>query len=579
VVPTGEYGFDGALYLSRPRQARVGGRGCGRYGVPMSLPPLMVLSDHTILLETASPLADEARDALLGFAELVKSPEYVHTWRLTPLSLWNAASAGHRPDQVIGDLARFSRYPLPDVVVATIRDKMGRYGRVRLLRDGEHLRLEVDEPAILVELRATKSTADLLGPALGDHAARVLARRRGELKQALLAVGHPVEDLAGYDDGEQLALNLRGTTRLREYQLAAVDAFLGGPGGGNGVVVLPCGAGKTLVGVGVMARLGMRTLILCTGHTALEQWRAEVLRHTTLRDDQVKAWVADEKAIGPVTLTTYQLLTWRPRKTEIPPHFRLFHEANWGLVIYDEVHLLPAPVFREAALLQARRRLGLTATLVREDGHEGDVFALVGPKRFDLPWKTLEHQGWIALATCVELRVPFSEDDHLKYAAAPAKQRFTLATRNPRKGAVLEQLLLRHADVPVLVLGTDLPQLDWLSRRFELTLVSGETRPADRDRAFADFREGRTRVLALSKVGNFSVDLPNAAVAIQVSGTFGSRQEEAQRLGRVLRPKPGDNKAVFYSLVTADSVEQDYAERRQLFLAEQGYPYHVEHAQ
>jgi DNA excision repair protein ERCC-3 len=540
--------------------------------------PLMVLGDHTLLLETQSPRADEARDALLGFAELVKSPEYVHTWRLTPLSLWNAAAAGHTPDQVLADLVRFSRYPVPENVAATVRDKMSRYGRLRLVRDGEHLLLESDDAATLVELRATKSVADLLGPPVGDRAARVLPRRRGEVKQALLAVGHPVQDLAGYEDGDALAMAFREGTRLREYQLHAIDAFLGGPGGGNGVVVLPCGAGKTFVGIGAMVRLGMRTLVLCTGHTALQQWRAEILRHTGLREEEVAAYTAEEKRLGPVTLTTYQILTWRPRRHEPPPHFRLFHEANWGLVIYDEVHLLPAPIFRESALLQARRRLGLTATLVREDGQEGDVFALIGPKRFDLPWKTLEREGWIAEAQCVEVRVPFAEEDHLRYAAARERDRFAIATRNARKGAVLEQLLLRHQGVPVLILGTDLPQLDWLSRRFSFALVSGETKAKDRDAAFAAFREGRTAVLALSKVGNFSVDLPNAAVAIQVSGTFGSRQEEAQRLGRVLRPKPGENRATFYSLVTQDSVEQDYAERRQLFLAEQGYPYRVEHA-
>jgi DNA excision repair protein ERCC-3 len=538
----------------------------------------MVLADHTLLLETMSPSAQEARDVLLGFAELVKSPEYVHTWRLTSLSLWNAAAAGHAVEQVLADLARFSRYPLPENVVASVRDKMARFGRLRLVRDGEHLLLEADDPAVLVELRATKSVQDLLGPPVGDAAVRVLARRRGEVKQALLAVGHPVHDLAGYDDGDVLPLRMRPDTHLREYQVHAVDAFLSGPSGGNGVVVLPCGAGKTFVGIGAMVRLGMRTLVLCTGHTALQQWRAEILRHTELRPEDVAEYTADEKRLGPVTLTTYQILTWRPRKADAPPHFRLFHDANWGLVIYDEVHLLPAPIFREAAFLQARRRLGLTATLVREDGHEGDVFALIGPKRFDLPWKLLEREGWIALATCVEVRVPFSADDHLKYASAAPRERFALATRNARKGAVLEQLLERHNDVPVLILGTDLPQLDWLSRRFDFQLVSGDTRGKDRDTAFRDFREGRIAVLALSKVGNFSVDLPNAAVAIQVSGTFGSRQEEAQRLGRVLRPKPGDNRATFYSLVTADSVEQDYAERRQLFLAEQGYPYRIEHA-
>ncbi len=546
--------------------------------------PLMAQSDHTVLVETQSPRFEEARDALHVFAELIKSPEYIHTWRITPLSVWNAASSGHTPEEVVATLQGLAKYPVPESLIAWIHEKMGRFGRLRLVRDGPWLRLEADDVADLDEIRHLKVASDLVADDTGDAAAlRVAPRRRGELKQLLLSVGLPVHDLAGYDDGEALTMALTPQSdgrpwALREYQIEAVDAFTSGPGAGSGVVVLPCGAGKTMVGIGAMVRLGMRTLILCTGNTALHQWRREILARTTLTEDQVAAYTADDKRIGPVTLTTYQLLTWRPNKAAPPAHFRLFHEASWGLVIYDEVHLLPAPVFRESAWLQARRRLGLTATLVREDGHEGDVFALVGPKRYELPWKQLEAQGWIAEARCVEIRVPQTPEDRVAALRAGASERARIAARNPRKGAVLERLLARHAGEQVLVLGTYLDHLGFLARRFDMPIISGDTPAAERRVLFDRFRSGELRVLALSKVGNFSVDLPNASVAIQVSGSFGSRQEEAQRLGRVLRPKPGANQAWFYTLVTADSPEQEFAERRQLFLAEQGYPYRIEAA-
>ncbi|MCB9666307.1 MAG: DEAD/DEAH box helicase [Alphaproteobacteria bacterium] len=544
--------------------------------------PLIAQSDHTLLLETQSPRHDEARDALLRFAELVKSPEYIHTWRITRLSLWNAAAAGHTADEVVDLLREFAKYPVPENLPVSIRETMARYGRLRLVQDGSWLRLEADEAADLDLVRHLPEAADLLGDDLGERLAlRVSPRRRGELKQVLTAFGHPVQDLAGYEDGDALTMALAPTLdgrpwSLRDYQMEAIDAFHGGPGAGSGVVVLPCGAGKTMVGIGAMVRLGMRTLILCTGTSALEQWEREILTRTTLTPDQVGAYTAQRKEIRPVTLTTYQILTWRKTKTSPPAHFRLFHQANWGLVIYDEVHLLPAPIFRESALLQARRRLGLTATLVREDGCEGDVFALVGPKRFDMPWRRLEEQGWIAAARCIELRVPLTAEDRVRYVTASAQERFRIASRNPRKGAVLERLLARHADEQVLVLGSSIDQLGFLARRFDIPLITGETPAAERAERYQAFRDGRIRVLALSKVGTSSIDLPGASVAIQVSGSWGSRQEEAQRLGRVLRPKAGSNTAWFYSVVTADTDEQDYAERRHLFLTEQGYPYRIE---
>lgn len=544
--------------------------------------PLIVQGDHTLLLETQSPRYAEARDALLAFGELVKSPEYIHTWRITHLSLWNAAAAGHGADEVIATLEDFAKYPVPENVPQHIRAVMARYGALRLVQDGPHLRLEADDPADLIEIRALKELDGLLGEPLSPTAIRVHARRRGEIKRALVAVGHPVDDLVGYTDGDALQMAFRETLEdgtpwaLRDYQVHAVDSFTQGPDRGSGVVVLPCGAGKTMVGIAAMVRLGMRTLILCTGHTALQQWKREILRRTTLTEDQVGEYSAARKSLGPVTLTTYQILTWRAEKHAAPAHFRLFHEANWGLVVYDEVHLLPAPVFRESAYLQARRRLGLTATLVREDGREGDVFALIGPKRYDRPWKELERQGWIASARCIEVRVPLSGEDRLRYARASGRARVGIAAKNVAKLPQVRRLVARHPEAQILILGSYVDQLKWLARHLDVPLITGKATRAERDAAFGAFRRGETRVLALSKVGNFAVDLPSASVAIQISGTFGSRQEEAQRLGRVLRPKEDGNQAVFYTLVTAESIEQEHAERRQLFLAEQGYPYRIE---
>ena len=544
--------------------------------------PLIVQSDHTILLETMSPAYEDARDALLGFAELVKSPEYIHTWRITPLSLWNAAAAGHSPAQVLDALERFARYPVPPNIPPSIEDKMGRYGTLRLVRDGPWLRLETDDPIRMDEIRHLAEARGLIGEAIDAVSHRVSPRKRGELKQVLTSFGHPVQDLAGYADGDLFDMALTPALAdgspwsLRDYQVNAIDAFHGGATGGCGVIVLPCGAGKTLVGIGAMARLGMRTLILCTGNTAMQQWKREVIARTTLTEDQVGEYSSATKQLRPVTLTTYQMLTWREAKGAVPAHFRLFHEANWGLIIYDEVHLLPAPIFRETAYIQARRRLGLTATLVREDGRETDVFSLIGPKRFDLPWKQLEHQGWIATAQCIEVRVALSDADRARHATASARTRYRMAAMNARKGPIVGQLLERHADAQILILGTYLDQLHWMARRFDIPIVTGKTPKRERETLFGQFRDGTIRALALSRVGNFAVDLPTASVAIQISGTWGSRQEEAQRLGRVLRPKGHDNRAYFYTLVTADSREQELSERRQLFLTEQGYPYRIE---
>ena len=547
--------------------------------------PLIVQSDHTLLLETMGPHFKEVRDALVRFAELVKSPEYVYTYRVTPLSLWNAAAAGLSPEEAINILLRWSKYEVPPNVPVSIRDTMGRYGRLKL-RPGPagSLLLEASDEALMTEICSTKAAIPLLGERVNKTSVRVPVGHRGELKQALTAVGHPVEDLAGYTDGEALEITARHPTvnglewHFRDYQINAIDSFYGDGlvNGGSGVVVLPCGAGKTLVGLGVMTRLNMKTLILCTNVTALRQWREEILQRTTLEPEQVAEYTGDSKDIAAVTLTTYQMLTWRRSRTEEFVHFGLFDRANWGLILYDEVHLLPAPVFRSVAQLQARRRLGLTATLVREDGKQGDVFALIGPKRFDMPWKDLEHQGWIASASCTEIRVGLSEDDRLRYAVADDREKYRIASTNPRKGPVIDELLERHKGDRVLILGMYIEQLEWMAARWRLPIITGKTPQGQRDKLFEAFRHGDIPALVISKVGNFSVDLPDASVAIQVSGTWGSRQEEAQRLGRILRPKGGDNVAHFYTVITRDSNEQLYAEKRQLFLTEQGYAYRIE---
>jgi len=547
--------------------------------------PLVVQSDRSLLLETMGPHFREARDALVSFAELVKSPEYVHTYRLTPLSLWNAAAAGLQVESVVDVLERFAKYDVPPNVPVWVRETMARYGRIQLRPEEDKLVLEAATEALMAEVASLKSVIPLLGENRSETSWFIAPGNRGEIKQELTHAGHPVEDLAGYTDGDTLQLTLRPESltgapfAIRDYQINAVDAFHGDGliKGGSGVVVLPCGAGKTIVGMAAMARLGMSTLILCTNVTALRQWKTELLDKTTLNEDEIGEYSGQSKEIKPVTLATYQVLTYRKSKHDEFVHFQLFNQRNWGLIIYDEVHLLPAPVFRAVAHIQARRRLGLTATLIREDGRQGDVFALIGPKRFDVPWKDLEHQGWIASAQCTEIRIGLSEDDRLRYAVADDREKFRIASTNARKGPVIEELMKAHKGERILVLGMYLDQLDWISRRWKLPIITGKTPQSQRDDLFDKFRSGQAPIMVISRVGNFSVDLPDASVAVQVSGTWGSRQEEAQRLGRILRPKPGrGNKAWFYSVVSKDTNEQEFAEKRQLFLTEQGYSYHID---
>lgn len=554
--------------------------------------PLIVQSDKTILLETHSDRFEEARDALSGFAELIKSPEHIHTYRISPLSLWNAAALGWDPDEVKDTLEDLSKYDLPNNVLADIDDYMSRYGRLKLVPSDEpgELNLISDDPIVLAHVSAHRLVIPhLAGGGVADGKLRVKTSERGFIKHALIQVGYPVEDLAGYMEGDPLNIELSTHTRvgkefgLRQYQIEAVDAFYAGGSarGGSGVIVLPCGAGKTVVGIGAMARVQSKTLVLTTNVTALRQWRQEIIDKTGLTEDQVTEYSGEQKEIGPVTVTTYQILTYRKKKTDEFTHFHIFNENNWGLIIYDEVHLLPAPVFRAVANLQSRRRIGLTATLVREDGKEEEVFSLIGPKKYDVPWRVLEKQGFVAEATCTEVRVPFWDDDlRMEYALADQRRKYRLSACNPAKLRIVSRLVKTHDEDRVLIIGQYLDQLHDISRLIDAPMITGETPQSERDVLYAGFRDGSVKRLVVSRVANFAVDLPDANVAIQVSGTFGSRQEEAQRLGRVLRPKnSGINQAKFYTIVTQDSTEQDFSARRQLFLTEQGYRYEIENAE
>jgi len=534
--------------------------------------PLIVQSDKTLLLETDHPDASSCRMAIAPFAELERAPEHVHTYRLTPLGLWNARAAGHDAESVVDALVRYSRYPVPHALLVDVADTMDRYGRLQLLNSPVHgLVLRALDRAVLVEISRNKKVAPMLGAKLDDDTVAVHPSERGRLKQVLLKVGWPAEDLAGYVDGEAHPIDLAqdGWT-LRSYQQEAVDNFWAG---GSGVVVLPCGAGKTLVGAAAMAEAKATTLILVTNTVAGRQWKRELVARTSLTEDEIGEYSGERKEIRPVTIATYQVMT--ARKGGEYRHLELFGARDWGLIVYDEVHLLPAPIFRLTADLQSRRRLGLTATLVREDGREGDVFSLIGPKRYDAPWKDIEAQGWIAPAECVEVRVTMTDAERMTYAVAEPEERYRICATARTKVPVIRKLVERHKGEQVLVIGAYLDQLDEISAELEAPVIEGKTTNKERERLFEAFRQGEISTLVVSKVANFSIDLPEAAVAIQISGTFGSRQEEAQRLGRVLRPKADGRQAHFYTVVSRDSLDADYAAHRQRFLAEQGYAYTI----
>jgi DNA excision repair protein ERCC-3 len=534
--------------------------------------PLIVQSDKTLLLEVEHPQASDCRKAIAPFAELERSPEHIHTYRLTPLGLWNARAAGHDAEQVVDTLLAYSRYAVPHTLLVDVAETMARFGRLRLDKHPTRgLVLATTDRPVLEEVLRSKRVRPMLGERIDADTVAVHASERGNLKQALLKLGWPAEDLAGYVDGEAHPIALKESGwQLRPYQREAADSFWHG---GSGVVVLPCGAGKTLVGAAAMAHAQSTTLVLVTSTVAARQWRDELLRRTSLTDDAIGEYSGARKEIRPVTIATYQVMT--ARRKGVYNHLELFDARDWGLIVYDEVHLLPAPIFRMTADLQARRRLGLTATLVREDGREGDVFSLIGPKRFDAPWKDIETQGWIAPADCVEVRVTLTEPERLAYATSEPDERYRLASNTDVKNRVVQRLVDRHAGEPTLVIGQYLDQLAELAERLDAPLITGETTVRERQRLFAAFREGGIGLLVVSKVANFSIDLPEASVAIQVSGTFGSRQEEAQRLGRLLRPKSDRRSARFYSVVSRDTVDADFAQHRQRFLAEQGYAYRI----
>ena len=536
--------------------------------------PLIVQSDKTVLLEIDHEQAQEARTALAPFAELERAPEHVHTYRITPLALWNARAAGHDAEQVMDVLETYSRFPVPQPLLIDIADTMDRYGRLKLIKHPAHgLVLETTDRAVLTEIRRHKKIKPMLGAEIDEDSVVVHPSERGRLKQELLKVGWPAEDLAGYVDGEAHPIELsqeHEEWQLRDYQEMAADSFWEG---GSGVVVLPCGAGKTMVGAASMAKAKATTLILVTNTVAGRQWKDELVRRTSLTEDEIGEYSGEKKEIRPVTIATYQVVT-RKSKGEYRA-LELFDSRDWGLIIYDEVHLLPAPVFRMTSDLQSRRRLGLTATLVREDGREGDVFSLIGPKRYDAPWKDIESQGWIAPADCTEVRVQLTEAERMVYATAEQSDKYRLAATTPTKTKVVRKIMDMHPDEPTLIIGAYIDQLEEIAEELDVPVIDGKTGNAKREKLYQQFRDGELKTLVVSKVANFSIDLPGASVAIQISGTFGSRQEEAQRLGRILRPKPDGGGAFFYSIVARDTLDADYAAHRQRFLAEQGYGYRI----
>ena len=546
--------------------------------------PLIVQADRSVFLEAFNPRAEAARRELAPFAELVSSPEHLHTYRVTPLSLWNATAAGVTAQQMVDALERHAKFPVPQNVLQDIKELSGRWGRLKLVAHDKGLLLAADlsDAPLLTELSRNKAVAPLLGDRMGEAVFAVPLLNRGVIKTALLDAGWPLDDQAGYSDGLEYAFTLSPTLQVREYQQQAAEAFYrgGSAAGGSGVVVLAPGSGKTVVGMVAMSLVGQRTLILTTNRTSVAQWGRELLAKTTLNPEEVSEYDKG-KPLTPVTICTYQMLTHRKRGSEkgdegAYPHMGLIGAAEWGLIVYDEVHLLPAPVFRITAEVQARRRLGLTATLVREDGRESDVFALIGPKRYDRPWKTLEQEGFIAQAECVEVRLPLPQDERVSYAAAPDREKHRIGAENPGKRAVVSALLRQHPDSPTLIIGQYLDQLALIAADQEAPLITGKTPQAERERLFQAFRERRLTRIVMSKVGNFALDLPDAEILIQVSGAFGSRQEEAQRLGRLLRPKADGGGAIFYSVVSRETTEEDHAHHRQLFLAEQGYAYRIQ---
>lgn len=543
--------------------------------------PVIIQSDNTLLLEVENPEFENARDSIAQFSELVKSPEHIHTYKISPLSLWNAAAAGLSYSDIMSILKQHSRYEIPEIVITTIKEQMRRYGLLKLILEGDDIILTSNDTILLNEISNTKKIQQYIDSRINDTHIKIRKHYRGHIKQALIKIGFPVEDLAGYEEGDPCPIIMKDNTLkgnpfvIRDYQQSSVNAFYrgGGPEGGSGIVVLPCGAGKTIVGIAIMSKLSTETLILVTNTIALRQWKEELLDKTMLEAEQIGEFSGEKKEIRPITIATYNILTYRKDKNGPFLHFDLFNSKNWGLIIYDEVHLLPAPVFRMTSEIQSKRRLGLTATLIREDGMEADVFSLIGPKKFDMPWKTLEKSNWIAKALCTEIRIELHDELRMKYSLAKDREKFRIASENHDKIKIVQQIISHHGNSNILIIGQYISQLEEIAKKFNYPMITGSTSIADREELYREFKEENIKILVVSKVANFSIDLPDANVAIQISGTFGSRQEEAQRLGRILRPKKGDNKAYFYTIITSNSVEEKFAHNRQLFLTEQGYTY------
>jgi DNA excision repair protein ERCC-3 len=543
--------------------------------------PLIVQSDNTLLLEVDNTDFEIARDSIAPFAELEKSPEHIHSYRISPLSLWNAASSGLKYQQIIDVLLKFSRYDIPEIVRTTIKEQMQRYGLLKLVMVNGEIILTSKDAILLNEIINDKKVNVYIDTRLNDNNIKIKASYRGHIKQALIKIGFPVEDLAGYEKGDPCEINLKETIAgeekfvIRDYQQSSMNAFYrgGGPDGGSGIVVLPCGAGKTIIGIGIMAMLKTETLILVTNTVALRQWKEEIKNKTDVDHELLGEFSGEIKEVKPITIATYNILTYRKDKNGPFLHFDIFSKKNWGLIIYDEVHLLPAPVFRMTSEIQSKRRLGLTATLIREDGMESDVFSLIGPKKYDMPWKVLEKSQWIAQALCTEVRVDLPDELRMHYSISKDRDKFRIASENERKMDVVKKIIKNHDGANILIIGQYITQLKEYAKRFNYPLITGATPVAERETLYHKFRMSELKTLIVSKVANFSIDLPDANVAIQISGTFGSRQEEAQRLGRILRPKREDNRAYFYTVVTSNSVEEKFSHNRQLFLTEQGYSY------
>ena len=545
--------------------------------------PVIIQSDNTILLEVDNPDFEKARDSISTFSELEKSPEYIHTYRITPLSLWNAAASGLKKKDVIRILNDFTRYDIPESVITTIEDMINRYGLIKLKRIENDLILSSKDTILLNEIFNHKNVTQFIEERIDESNIKVKPNFRGHIKQSLIKIGFPVEDLAGYEEGDPCQISLREHTSnnkefiIRDYQQSAINAFYkkGGSAGGSGVIVQPCGAGKTIIGIAIMSLYETSTLILVTNTIALRQWKNELLDKTNLKDDMIGEFSGENKVIKPVTIATYNILTYRKKKNEPFKHFEIFNINNWGLIIYDEVHLLPAPVFRMTSEIQSKRRLGLTATLVREDGMETDVFSLIGPKKFDMPWKLLEKTSWIAKAYCTEIRIELPEDIKMKYSLSKDRDKFRIASENYKKTEIIAKIIKFHKNSNILIIGQYLSQLKSISKKFKLPIITGSTPVSEREILYNQFKKGDIKILVVSKVANFSIDLPDANVAIQISGTFGSRQEEAQRLGRILRPKKDENVAYFYTIVSSITIEEKFAHNRHIFLTEQGYSYNI----